>query len=328
MWSCRHVPDKSRLREEVVSQGIELQRRWLRSIKTQVETERGGRLAKLDTLTTSLKQLERITLDNSSQLDDNVRLHKVWSALRAVQSKTESGDIAFDDELRVLKSTSMPLSGDASTTASDSVISATLGQLEKSGIAQTGVKSLAALSSWFSNSVAPRIHSASLVPAPHEATILSHLASAGLSRVMFRPKPGVVEGGDVGSVLARAEWCLGEKDLDGATREVNSLKGWPGRLAADWLKEARRKLEVQQALDVRGLSCSRSARLIYFDALGRGNGSDFEFVALGVKNTKDTIPGHQKCRGQVVHAREIFLRRAELFTQIHTQAHRNTHGSL
>ncbi len=244
----------TRLREEVVSQGIELQRRWLRSIKTQVETERGGRLAKLDTLTTSLKHLQRITLDNSSQLDDNVRLHKVWSALRAVQSKADTGDLAFDDELRVLKSISTPSAGNDTNAPGgkegESVIQTTLGQLEKSGIAQTGVKSLAALSSWFTNSVSPRVHSASLVPAPHEATVLSHLASAGLARVMFRPKAGVVEGDDVGAVLARAEWCLGEKDLDGATREVNSLKGWPGKLAADWLREARRKLEVQQALEV------------------------------------------------------------------------------
>ena len=248
------LTDVRRLREEVVSQGIELQRRWLRSIKTQVETERGGRLAKLDTLTMSLKQLERITLDNSSQLDDNVRLHKIWSALRAVQSKAEAGDLAFDDELRVLKSISMPANDRATEAPSDEegdlIIQTALGQLETSGIAQTGVKSFASLSSWFTNSVSPRVHSASLVPAPHEATVLSHLASAGLSRVMFRPKAGAVKGSDVGAVLARAEWCLAEKDLDGATREVNSLEGWPGKLAADWLREARRKLEVQQALDV------------------------------------------------------------------------------
>jgi mitofilin len=229
----------TRLREEVVSQGIELQRRWLRSIKTQVETERGGRLAKLDTLTTSLKQLERITLDNSATLDDNVRLHKVWSAIRAVQAKVDAGDQSFEDELRVLRSLS---SGD--------LVSATLGQLEASGIPQTGVKSHTALSSWFTNSVSPRIHSASLVPPPHEATVISHLASAGLSKIMFKPKAGIVEGDDVSAVLARAEWCLGEKDLDGAAREVNSLGGWGGKLAQDWLKEARRKLEVQQALEV------------------------------------------------------------------------------
>lgn len=231
-----------RLREEVVSQGIELQRRWLRSIKSQVETERGGRLAKLDHLTTSLKQLERITLDNSATLDDNVRVHKIWSAIRAVNAKAEAGDLAFDEELRVLKS--------LVAEKNNSVISPALNQIEASGAAVTGIKSFAALSSWFTNSVAPRIHSASLVPAPEEATVLSHLASLGLSKIMFRPKAGLVEGNDVGSVLARAEWCLSEKDLDGAAREVNSLTGWPGKLAGDWLREARRKLEVQQALEV------------------------------------------------------------------------------
>ncbi|KAK8864679.1 hypothetical protein IAR55_001931 [Kwoniella newhampshirensis] len=235
---------EQRLREEVVSQGIELQRRWLRSIKTQVETERGGRLAKLDTLTTSLKQLERITLDNSASLDDNLRLHKVWSALRAVQHKADAGDKSFDDELRALKGLA-PVSEEK-----HSVITTALSQLERSGIPQTGVKSFTALSSWFSNVVAPRIHSSSLVPAPEEASVVSHLASAGLSKILFRPQPGAVEGDNVNAVLARAEWCLSEKDLDGAAREVNSLKGWPGKLASDWLREARRKLEVQQALEI------------------------------------------------------------------------------
>lgn len=237
----------SRLREEVVSQGIELQRRWLRSIKSQVETERGGRLAKLDSLTTSLKQLERITLDNSATLDDNVRLHKIWSALRAVQSKVDTGDLAFDDELRALKSLSTPTTA-AST--GEAVVRSVLDQIEKSGIPQTGVKSFAALSSWFTNTVAPRIQSSSLVPAPEEATVISHLASAGLSKIMFRPQAGRVPGDTVGAVLARAEWCLAEKDLDGAAREINSLTGWPAKLANDWLQQARRKLEVQQALEV------------------------------------------------------------------------------
>ncbi|KAL1411373.1 MICOS complex subunit mic60 [Vanrija albida] len=233
---------EARLHDEVVSQGIELQRRWLRSIKSQVETERGGRLAKLDHLNTSLKQLERITLDNSAVLDDNIRLHKVWSALRAVQSKAERGDQSFDDELRVLQG----------LTKSDdkSIVDATLSSLESSGIAQTGVKSLSALSSWFTNAVAPRIQSASLVPAPEEAGVGSHLASATLSKILFRPKAGLVDGDDVAAVLARAEWALQAKDLDAAAREVNSLRGWPKQLAADWLREARRRLEVQQALDI------------------------------------------------------------------------------
>lgn len=235
------------MREEVISQGIELQRRWLRSIKTQVESERGGRLAKLDDLTTSLKELKTITLDNSATLDQNVRVHKVWSALRAVQSKSESGDQSFVDELRLLRSLNK---SDDAQTQSANVAAAALAQLENSGIASTGVKSLASLSSWFTTSVSPRVQSAALVPQPEDAGVASHLASLVLSKIMFRPTPGPVDGGDVSAVLARAEWCLAEKDLDGAAREVNRLQGWPKRLASDWLREARRALEVRQALDV------------------------------------------------------------------------------
>lgn len=229
----------------MVQQGIELQRRWLRSIKTQVETERGGRLAKLDDLTTSLHELKTITLDNSATLDQNVRVHKVWSALRAVQAKSDAGDVSFENELRVLRSLNT-----SDSTQSATVAAAALEQLEASGIASTGVKSLAALSSWFTTSVSPRVKSAALVPAPEDAGVASHLASLTLSKIMFRPTPGPVDGADVSAVLARAEWCLAEKDLDGAAREVNRLQGWPKRLASDWLREARRALEVKQALEV------------------------------------------------------------------------------
>lgn len=251
---------EQRLKEEVVSQGIELQRRWLRSIKSQVETERGGRLAKLDTLNTSLKQLERITLDNSAVLDDNVRLHKIWSALRAVQTKAENGDVSFDDELRALQS--LASATDGPNASDNAVIRAALGQLESSGIPQTGVKSFASLSSWFTTSVAPRIHEASLVPAPEDAGVGSHIASTVLSKLLFRPKAGLADGADVGSVLARAEWALSEKDLDSAAREVNTLTGWPRKLADDWLREARRKLEVQQALEIVGAEATLSSLLM------------------------------------------------------------------
>jgi mitofilin len=79
---------------------------------------------------------------------------------------------------------------------------------------------------------------------------------------MFAPKAGLVQGDDVGSILARAEWCLGEKDLDGAAREVNMLQGWPKKLAEDWLREARRRLEVQQALEVVGAEATLGSLLL------------------------------------------------------------------
>lgn len=249
---CPYDAAKSRrrLREEVIAQGIELQRRWLRSIKAQVETERGGRLAKLDNLTTSFKQLEKITLDNSSQLDANVSLHTLWSALRAVQTKADRGGVAFDDELRVLKTAAAAQAGASADPEARSVIESMIDSIESSGAASQGIKSFPSLAAWFTSTLAPKIQSVSLVPAEHEAGVLSHIASAGLSKLLFRRQAGWVEGDDVSAILARAEYLLSEKDLDGAARQVNQLKGWAGKLAGDWLREARKRLEVEQALGV------------------------------------------------------------------------------
>ena len=66
------------LKTEVIAQGIELQRRWIREIKMRVEQERGGRLAKLDEIATNLKRLERVALDNAGYLDENIRVHELW----------------------------------------------------------------------------------------------------------------------------------------------------------------------------------------------------------------------------------------------------------
>jgi hypothetical protein len=127
--------------------------------------------------------------------------------------------------------------------------------IESSGAAQQGIKSFPSLAAWFSTTLAPKIQSVSLVPAEHQAGVLSHIASAGLSKLLFRRKAGWVEGDDVSAVLARAEYLLSEKDLDGAARQVNQLKGWAGKLAGDWLREARKRLEVEQALGV-SLHCT------------------------------------------------------------------------
>lgn len=53
-----------RLKEEVVAQGIELQRRWVSEIKMRVEQERGGRLAKLEELESGVRKLEKVAREN------------------------------------------------------------------------------------------------------------------------------------------------------------------------------------------------------------------------------------------------------------------------
>ncbi|KAG1086604.1 hypothetical protein G6F42_020921 [Rhizopus arrhizus] len=80
--------------------------------------------------------------------------------------------------------------------------------------------------------------------------MISHLISIVFSSFMFTKK-GLVDGDDVESRLARAEYYLNtEKDLESAAREINQLTGWPKRLSMDWLDAARRHLEVKQALEI------------------------------------------------------------------------------
>ncbi|KIJ12785.1 hypothetical protein PAXINDRAFT_82373 [Paxillus involutus ATCC 200175] len=230
-----------RLKEEVIAQGIELQRRWIREVKVKVEEERGGRLARLDELATDLKRLERLTLDNSSYLDENIRLHGMWTALRAMHAAIEAPvRKSFREELRVLRHIAVA--------KDDPVASVALESLESSDIPDVGVEPFADLASWFTTSVAPRVSNVALVP-DQDAGVLSHLASHLLSSFRFQ-RYGFTPGSDVLSVLSRAEYYMNEKDLDSATRELNQLTGTAKELLHDWLEAARRRLEVQQALEV------------------------------------------------------------------------------
>ncbi|KAF8968088.1 mitochondrial inner membrane protein Mitofilin [Flammula alnicola] len=231
-----------RLKEEVIAQGIELQRRWIREIKVRVEQERGGRLAKLDELSANLKRLEQIALDNSEHLDENIRVHSLWSALRALSNSAISSPVRkpFREELRVLRH--------ITAARDDPVVSVVLDSLEGTDVPDVGVEPFADLATWFVNEVAPKVSQVALVP-DENAGVLSYLASRALSTVRFK-RQGLVPGDDVLSVLARAEYHLNEKNLDSAARELNQLKGTAKVLLQDWLEAARRRLEVQQALEV------------------------------------------------------------------------------
>ncbi|THG98742.1 hypothetical protein EW026_g3504 [Hermanssonia centrifuga] len=230
-----------RLKEEVVAQGIEMQRRWIREIKIRVEQERGGRLAKLDELASNLKRLERIALDNSTYLDENLRIHALWSSLRALNHAVDAPvRQPFREELRVVRH--------IAAAREDPVAATALDILESSEVPDVGVEPFADLASWFSTSVAPRVANVALVP-DQNAGLLSHLASHFLSSFSFK-RQGFVPGDDVLSIIARAEYYLNEKDLDSAARELNQLRGPAKVLVMDWLNAARQRLEVLQALEV------------------------------------------------------------------------------
>ncbi|KZV90566.1 hypothetical protein EXIGLDRAFT_118245 [Exidia glandulosa HHB12029] len=231
---------EERLKQEVVAQGIELQRRWIREVKMRVEQERAGRLAKLDELAADVQRLSAQTLDNASYLSENLRIHKVSSAVRALRAVLDRPSrTPFRAELRALAD---------GAAHDDEVIGAALAPLAQSDIPDVGVDPLPDLAAWFASGVAVDVRRVALVP--ERGGVLAHAASAVLSTAAF-DRRGLVEGADTLSVLSRASYHLEREDLDSACRELNQLEGTPRAVASEWLEAARRRLQVQQALEVR-----------------------------------------------------------------------------
>jgi len=252
-WLCRTDHFTPSRKEEVIAQGIELQRRWIREITVRVGEERGGRLAKLDELAANLKRLERVALDNSTYLDENLRIHALWSTLRAVNNAIDApARRPFRNELRVLRH--------ASAARDDGVVGAALEALEAGNAADAGVEPLADLATWFTTGVAPAVSRIALVP-DKGAGVLAHVASHVLSAFAFR-RQGLVPVDDSLSIMAHAEYHLNEKDLDSATRELNQLKGAAKAPLKDWLEAARRRLEVHAASSGRYVFLSDSMKLL------------------------------------------------------------------
>ncbi|KAG5722330.1 hypothetical protein E4T56_gene15602 [Termitomyces sp. T112] len=213
-----------RLKEEVIAQ------------------ERGGHLGKLEELASHLERLERVALDNSSYLDENLCVHALWSAVCTLSSSTLVSQVCkpFRKELHILRH--------ITSAHEDPVVMAALESLESSDVLDVGVEPFADLASWFSSDVAPKVVHVALVP-DQNAGVLSYLASQLFSGLRFR-RQGLVASNDVLSVVARAEYYLNEKDLDSAAHELNQLGGAAKLLLHDWLEAARQRLEVEQALEV------------------------------------------------------------------------------
>lgn len=250
---------EERLKEEVVAQGVEMQRRWLREIKEKVETERAGRLGKLEALQDGFEKLGKTTLENSSWLDDNRQVNKLWTAIRASwQSSVEGRDnTPFARELAALSNVAKRSPTSASPDA-ENTIDVVLATIPDS-VQAHGVESFPTLAGWFTDRLVPKIRKAALFP--QNGGFMAYLSSSALSNLLFS-KVGFVQGDDVISTLSRAEWYLTHKDLESAAREVNQLDGWPKILARDWLQAARRHLEVRQALQVAEAEAGLASLLI------------------------------------------------------------------
>ncbi|KAK4547116.1 hypothetical protein LTR36_001337 [Oleoguttula mirabilis] len=227
-------------KNSLLQQEIALQKTYMDSVKSKVDEERNGRLAKLDKLAESVQELEQLTGEWNEVVDATLRTQHLQVAVEAVRAKVLESEhpTPFLNELVALKEVSKD----------DEVVNAAIASINPVAY-QRGIPSPASLIDRFRR-VASEVRKASLLP--EDAGVASHAASAVLSRFMFQKKSdrGLPEGDDVEATLARTEVLLEEGDLDAAAREMNGLRGWAGVLSRDWVGECRRVLEVRQAVDV------------------------------------------------------------------------------
>ncbi|KAK5952608.1 MICOS complex subunit mic60 [Knufia fluminis] len=231
---------EQKMRNELSEQGLKMKQKFIEDIQGLVEAERDGRLSKITDLSGNVDKLTQLTTNWNGVIDANLATQKLQVAVDAVRSALDDANATHKPTPFVREMAALKLVAD-----SDSVIDAAVASINPAAY-QKGIPSSAQLIDRFRR-VANEVRKASLLP--ENAGIASHAASFMLSKVMFK-KQGVPEGNDVESVLTRTETLLEEGDLDNAAREMNELKGWAGVLSKDWLNDARKVLEVKQALDV------------------------------------------------------------------------------
>lgn len=231
---------EQRFQNMIAEQAIEMKRKFISDIQSLVESEREGRLSKLTDLSSNVDNLTQLTSNWNGVIDSNLATQKLQVAVDAVKSALQTSNVESKPKPFVREMAALKLTADG-----DPVVEAAVASINPQAY-QRGIPSAAQLIDRFRR-VASEVRKASLLP--EDAGVASHAASVVLSKVMFK-KQGQPEGNDVESILTRTETLLEEGDLDSAAREMNGLQGWAGVLSKDWLNDARKVLEVQQALDV------------------------------------------------------------------------------
>ncbi|KAI8254198.1 MICOS complex subunit MIC60 [Colletotrichum sp. SAR 10_98] len=229
--------NEERLNNQLLEQALALKKEFVTEVEKHVESEREGRLGKLEKLSDAVADLEKLTTGWNEVVDTNLRTQQLHVAVDAVRATLENATSPrpFTRELVALKEIA----------ADDPVVNAAIASINPSAY-QRGLANAAQLIDRF-RIVASEVRKASLLP--DEAGVASHASSYLLSKVMFK-KQGLADGNDVESILTRTQTLLEEGNLDAAAREMNGLQGWAKTLSRDWLGEVRKTLEVQQALDV------------------------------------------------------------------------------
>ncbi|KAK9472846.1 mitochondrial inner membrane protein Mitofilin [Dipodascopsis tothii] len=206
-------------------------------IAQRVETERAGRLSKLEDLSKSFEKVVSLSEKVDALLDGSEKAAALQTALFQLNAALKASHaVPLGAYIRQL----------TAAVPDDALVKVAVDALPPA-VYDAGVLSPAQLSNRFTQVVAPEIRRVALVP--DEAGVAAHIGSALFSKLFWK-KSGKPLGEDVESVLARTEAFLLEGNVVDAVREVNSLTGWRKKVAEDWLVEGRKRSEVEFLVQV------------------------------------------------------------------------------
>ncbi|CCE86204.1 Piso0_005861 [Millerozyma farinosa CBS 7064] len=224
---------------------VEQIKKFKESVRSEVESERNGKLANLDKLNARITDLENFATSLESSLSTNYSkslLQRSVVKLRSLLDTPEDGKpellAPYVDDL-----------DKKSASLNDELITLAIKELRPL-LAKESTHSVLTnsqlLGRW--EQLSPELRSASLLPP--NAGLLGHLASLIFSKLLLPVKGSNPEGKDIESVIARVESNLARNNLDDAVEEAANLKAFTRKLADDWVIEARKRLEVQYLLSI------------------------------------------------------------------------------
>jgi mitofilin len=100
-----HKVYEQRLKTQLLEQSIAMQKSFTANVRERVEAERDGRLGKLNELSSSVHELEKLTAEWNSVVDANLMTQHLVVAVEAFKSALETQAIPkpFVTELAALK---------------------------------------------------------------------------------------------------------------------------------------------------------------------------------------------------------------------------------
>ncbi|QLL33845.1 hypothetical protein HG536_0F01700 [Torulaspora globosa] len=223
-------------------------------LKEKLDEERNGRLSHLKDLDTgvgklleSVEKLNRILMKKEAVTQLTLTLEE----LRGKLQSSEPHALNIEPQLKQLKSLSdilpdKPKPCCKSKGLSPPLIDVAIAELDNLTAGTQILTNEQLYNRW--NLLAADFKTASLLPP--NAGILGHTFAKLCSFFLFTKEGSSPTNQDLDSVFSRVNENLRLSKLDKAVEEAVALQGWPHVLCQDWIKDARRKLEVEALVDV------------------------------------------------------------------------------